>query len=137
MSEIELPEIMCLTDEQIEKLVFASEQTALRFNCPVYLVGSALSTMYPNDIDIYIACSSNTYMRLFTNFGRKSESLEDHVANMNDMKIQQAKMYKKQKDYFESHIKGWDFDVKFENIDSFMQRKGKKLRLDEIYNKLW
>lgn len=99
--------IPCLTG----KLVEASEQVALRFCCPVYLIGSSIESLYPNDIDIMIACSGDTYLRLFTNYNRKTESDSDHIGNIKEMKIQQAKIYQKQKLYFESKMKGWDFEI--------------------------
>lgn len=132
-----LPDIRCLTKKQIEGLMFAAQQTALRFCCPVYLVGSAVDSMYPNDIDIYIVVESDTYMRLFTNFNRLSESETDHMKNSRDMLIQQAKMYRKQKKYFEGRVNSWDFDVKFESKESFFKREGKRIRLDTIYEGLW
>lgn len=129
--------IPSFTGKQTRELIEASEQVALRFCAPVYLVGSATHSVFPNDVDIFIAVSSESYLRLFTNYNRKTESEQDHLKNIDAMKIQQAKIYKKQKDYFESRIKGWDFDVKFQNIEQFKQHKDKKVRLDYIYKEVW
>ena len=126
----------CFTEKQTKRLVEAAEQVALRFCAPVYLVGSATFSQYPNDIDIFIAVSSASYLRLFCNYNRATES-EDHLQNMKEMQIQQAKIYKKQKDYFESCVKGWDFDVKFQVFEQFQQGIGTKIRLDTIYKKVW
>jgi hypothetical protein len=84
-----------------------------------------------------IACTGDAYLRMFTNYNRKTESDEDHLGNIDAMKIQQAKIYKKQKDYFESRVKGWDFDVKFQNIEQFLQHSGNNIRLDTIYKTVW
>lgn len=130
-------QIPCLTEKQTTELVEAAEQVALRFCCPVYLVGSAIDYEYPNDIDIYIACTGDTYIKLFTNYNKKTESEEDHIDNIRAMKIQQAKIYQKQKIYFEDRIKGWDFDIKFQNIDQFLQHEGNSIRLDYVYKTVW
>jgi len=130
-------EIPCLTGKQTQALIEAAEQVALRFCSPVFLVGSAVEKIHPNDIDIYVAVNGQTYLRLFTNYGRKTESESDHVKNMDDMKIQQAKIYKKQKDYFESKVKAWDFDIKFQNLEQFLKHDGKRIRLDYIYSNVW
>ncbi len=132
--ELEIP---CLSNRQKVDIVEASEQTALRFCAPVFMVGSALDSEYPNDIDIFIGLEGDAYIRLFCNYNRLSESDNDHFKNMKEMKIQQAKIYKKQKQYFESRVKGWDFDIKFQNIEQFMQHKDKKLRLDYVYSEVW
>ena len=129
--------IPCFTDAQKIALVEGAEQTALRYCCPVYLVGSSLVSEYPNDIDIFIAVSEDTYLRLFTNYNKLSQSEEDHMQNILDMKIQVAKIYQKQKVYFESRIKGWDFDIKFQNIEQFKQHSDNSLRLDSVYSKVW
>lgn len=118
-------------------LVEASEQVALRFCSPVYLVGSSIWNLYPNDIDIYIAVNEQTYLRLFTNYNRATESEENHLQNMRDMRVQQAKIYKKQKEYFMNRIKGWDFDVKFQDVRQFKQHKENKVRLDTVFKELW
>jgi hypothetical protein len=132
-----IDDVKCLTPQQRVALVEAAEQTALRYCAPVYLVGSATWNMYPNDIDIYIAVQEQTYLRLFTNFGKASESESDHMKNMEDMKLQQARLYKKNKEYFEKRVKSWDFDVKFEHINQFLQHKGDRVRLDTLYMHLW
>lgn len=129
-------QIPCLNKEEIETLIFSAVQVALRFSCPVFLVGSAVDSAFPNDIDIYCAIKGDAYLRLFTNYGRKSQS-DDHMENCRMMKIQMAKIYKKQKEYFESKIKGWDFDVKFQIIDQFMKHEGKRIRLDSVYEGVW
>ena len=129
--------IPCLTGTQTKVLIEAAEQMALRFCSPVYLVGSAIGNVYPNDIDIYIAVSGESYIRLFSNYNRKTESESNHLQNIKDMQIQQAKIYQKQKVYFEERIKGWDFDIKFQNIDQFVQHKGKTIRLDFIFKEMW
>ncbi len=134
--EVEL-DIKCLNGQQQRRLIESAEQTALRFCAPVYLVGSAINNLYPNDIDIFIAVKGETYLRLFTNYNKKTESQTDHLQNMKDMQIQQARIYRKQKEYFESQIKGWDFDVKFQVIDSFIQHTGERIRLDTVYSDLW
>jgi hypothetical protein len=130
-------DIPCLTKPQQKKLIEAAEQMALRFCAPVFLVGSAVSKMYPNDIDIYIAVTGESYLKLFTNYGKKTESETDHVANIEDMQRQQAKIYKKQKDYFESRVNGWDFDVKFQNKEAFLKHEGERIRLDMVFVELW
>lgn len=130
-------ELKCLTKEQQEKLIHCAEQTALRFCSPVYLVGSAVNSEYPNDIDLIIAVSGETYRRLFANYNRRTESQEDHLGNCNAMSVQQAKIYKKQKEYFEKNIKGWDFDVKFQIKEQAIEQKGEKIRLDTIYESVW
>lgn len=132
-----IKKLPCLTHQQMRRLIESAEQIALRFCSPVYLVGSAVSKKFPNDIDIYVACNGETYLRLFTNYGRLTESKNDHLKNMKAMQVQQAKIIKKQKEYFCSQIKGWDFDIKFQVIDSFMQHQGKRIRLDEIYKEVW
>ena len=135
--KIEDLHIPCLSDKQKTKLVEAAEQTALRFCAPVYLVGSSLWNQYPNDLDIYVAVKSDSYLRMFTNYNKYSESEEDHMKNILDMKIQQAKIYKKQKEYFEERIRGWDFDIKFQSKEQFLQHKEDNLRLDFVYSNLW
>ncbi len=130
-------EIPCLSKSQRRDLVEASHQVALRFCSPVYLVGSALDSEYPNDLDIYVAVPGETYLRLFTNYNRASQSKEDHILNIQRMSIQQARLYQKQKQYFESKVKGWDFDVKFQIVDQFVKHEGKKLRLDFIFDGVW
>jgi hypothetical protein len=130
-------EIPCLTEEQKEKLIEAAEQTALRFCAPVYLVGSALTKTDPNDIDIYVAVDEQTYLRLFTNYGKKAESESDHVFNMKAMQVQQAKIYKKQKEYYYSKVKSWDFDIKFQVREPFLKVDAPRIRLDAIYEGVW
>jgi hypothetical protein len=132
--EVEIP---CLSKDQKQSLVEAAHQTALRFCSPIYLVGSALESEYPNDIDLYIAVPGHTYLRLFTNYNRSTESSDDHYINSQRMQIQQARIYQKQKQYFESKVKGWDFDIKFQNHDQFVKHEGKRLRLDFIYEGVW
>lgn len=132
-------DIPCLTDTQKIALIEAAEQTALRYCAPVYLVGSSLSSLYPRDLDIFIAVKGDSYLRLFTNYNKKTEHEGEgcHTKNAVAMQVQQARIYQKNKAYFESKVKGWDFDVKFQNIDQFLQHKGDKLRLDLVYEKLW
>ena len=137
---MELLNIPCLTDTQIIALIECAEQTALRFCAPVYLVGSAVSKLYPNDIDLYVAVKGDSYIRLFANYNRKTEAKDSHgchTENIKAMQIQQAKIIRKQKEYFESKIKGWDFDIKFQIIETFVQHKGERIRLDRIYEGLW
>lgn len=131
--EVEIP---CLTKTQIRELVEAAHQTALRFCSPVYLVGSSVKSLYPNDIDLFIAVPGDTYLRLFTNYNRNSES-EDHILNIQRMQIQQARILQKQKKYFESQVKGWDFDIKFQHSEAFLQHSGERIRLDFIYEGVW
>lgn len=133
-ADIHLP---AFTSQQKDTLVECAEQLALRFCAPVFLVGSAIDNYYPNDIDIYIAVNETTYLRLFTNYNRLSESKDDHVKNIEAMKLQQAKIYRKQKEYFMERILGWDFDVKFQNYQAFSQHKGQKIRLDLAYLRIW
>ena len=52
MNNIKVP---CLTNEQVKSLIEAADAVSLRFNAPVFLVGSAVKSERPNDIDIYIA----------------------------------------------------------------------------------
>lgn len=131
--EIEIP---CLSKIQRRELVECAHQTALRYCSPIYLVGSALTSEYPNDIDLFIAVPGATYLRLMTNYNRANES-EDHMLNIQRMSIQQARLYQKQKRYFESKIKGWDFDIKFQNVESFMKHDGLRMRLDFLYEGVW
>ena len=133
----EVGHLRCLSGHQKKLFVEACEQIALRFCSPVYLVGSAIDSLYPNDIDLYVVTNEQTYLRMFTNYNKMTESEEDHLANVKAMQVQQAKIYKKQKDYLMERIKGWDFDVKFQYKKHFIQHLDEQVRMDMVYKELW
>jgi hypothetical protein len=100
----------------MELLRRLADTLAIRFFCPVYLVGSFITKGFEAlDIDIIMVMSEDRIMRLF----RSKEC--------NDRKL---RFIKKQKAAFEDVLKDYDIDFKVQSEDSFNKRTGPRVRLD-------
>jgi predicted nucleotidyltransferase len=102
----------------LSSLKMACHEIAIRFLCPVYLVGSFLTNpVEASDIDIIIVMSEDRFKRLFG---------EVHF------NYHQLKWRNKQKAYLEDHLRTWDIDFKPQTPKVFESWDGDILRLDTV-----
>ena len=102
----------------INMLRMASDNIAIRFLSPIYLVGSYID--FPEtalDIDILMVVTKQRYFRLF----------ECASPGFNK---RQFEFRRKQKIYYEEYFSGMDIDFKVTDIERFIKCKDKKVKLD-------
>ena len=105
-------------DIVMDMLKMASNNMAIRFLSPVYLVGSYID--HPEtalDIDIIMVVTNERYFRLF--------ECVDPGFNK-----RQFEFRKKQKLYYEGYFSGMDIDFKVITLERFIISKDKKVKLD-------
>lgn len=102
----------------LKHLEIIAENIAIRFNCPLYLVGSFISIgIDAMDIDIIMPMSEDRMMRLF-----KSNVFNDRW----------FKFILKQKEYMEEHLRDWDIDFKVQSKQKFDKIKEQRIKLTKI-----
>jgi len=105
-------------EKRMKYLIMAANETAIRFLCPVYLVGSYIEKLdNARDIDILMVTTQKRFERFFG----KEYSLERDLY-----------FRKKEKIYFETYINDMDIDFKIVTIENFISKDGKKIKLDTI-----
>lgn len=117
------PQISIANDDPILfSLKGAANELAIRFLCPVYLVGSFLTNPKEAlDIDVIFVMNEKRMKRLFGDI------------HFND---KQLKWRRKQKIYLEDHLRTYDFDVKVQLPKQFDYYSEPSMRLDSVDNNL-
>lgn len=113
-------ETPCMDGWAITELCRLSNNMALRFHCPLFLVGSALTRKHPLDIDIMMVTHDTQYNRILGPY-------EDHIHEHIDYKIgyfhrRWMRFLMKQKEYYEHslcHYVNFEVDFKMQRFDRF------------------
>lgn len=93
-----------------------ANNVALRFYCPIYLVGSYLENKSEAlDVDLIMVATEERIVRLF---GSK------------DFNDKWFRFLWKQKKYFEDHLTMFDIDFKIQSLEHFNKMVGKRIKLD-------
>jgi hypothetical protein len=110
-------------------LQMAAAAMAMRFCCPVFLVGSCMEKREAADIDLIMVVSNKQMIRLFG--ATKKQMLDSHKINEFDASyFKWAKFTKKYKHFFEDSGLSMDVDFKIQTPEEFAEQKGPRARLD-------
>ena len=94
-----------------------SSNMAIRFNAPVFLVGSFIDKGLDGmDIDLVMPLSEKSFKRMFGAVGFCDKQLIWRL---------------KQKEYYEKYLPDIDIDFKPQTINEFNMHKENRIRLDE------
>lgn len=109
-----------------------ANNTALRFGAPVFLVGSALTSKEPLDIDIVMQVFDNQYDRIIA--PESETNWAYHSGKIDNGWKRWLRFQMKQKEYFESGLRPWNIEIDFKiqrfNLFYAHTAKFKKARLD-------